>query len=133
VPAQVIRQISRRHQLERNQTKLGTFSPLASFSAASTAPVPWAGRSENDGRLRSPAISHGKREIVKATVFQNAPAQGTGAVDAALKLAKGENVPSFVWVPFELVTPGNLTNYLAGTEQSWAAWPPTRRMAACWK
>src|SRR6202163_708079 len=49
---------------------------------------------------------------LKATVFQNAPAQGTGAVDAALKLAKGENVPSFVWVPFELVTPENLTNYL---------------------
>jgi inositol transport system substrate-binding protein len=48
---------------------------------------------------------------LKATVFQN-PAQGAGAVDAALKLARGEKVPSVVWVPFELVTPANLTNYL---------------------
>jgi inositol transport system substrate-binding protein len=49
---------------------------------------------------------------LKATVFQNAPAQGRGAVDTALKLVKSENVASFVWVPFELVTPGNLPNYL---------------------
>ena len=49
---------------------------------------------------------------LKATVFQNAPAQGRGAVDTALKLVKSENVASFVWVPFELVTPGNLPDYL---------------------
>ena len=49
---------------------------------------------------------------LKATVFQNAPAQGSGAVDTALKLIRGEPVPSFVWVPFELVTPANLGNYL---------------------
>jgi inositol transport system substrate-binding protein len=49
---------------------------------------------------------------LRATVFQNAAAQGSGAVDTALKLARGENVPSFVWVPFELVTPANLANYL---------------------
>jgi len=50
---------------------------------------------------------------LKVTVFQNAPAQGSGAVDAALKLVRGENVPSFVWVPFELVTPANLPSYLS--------------------
>jgi inositol transport system substrate-binding protein len=49
---------------------------------------------------------------LKVTVFQNAPAQGTGAVDTALKLVRGESVPGFVWVPFELVTPANLSNYL---------------------
>ncbi len=49
---------------------------------------------------------------LKATVFQNAPAQGAGAVDTALKLVRGESVASFVWVPFELVTPENLSNYL---------------------
>jgi len=49
---------------------------------------------------------------LRATVFQNAPAQGRGAVDTALKLVKSENVASFVWVPFELVTPGNLPDYL---------------------
>ena len=49
---------------------------------------------------------------LKATVFQNAAAQGTGAVDTALKLARGEKVASFVWVPFELVTAANLADYL---------------------
>jgi inositol transport system substrate-binding protein len=49
---------------------------------------------------------------LKATVFQNAAAQGAGAVDTALKLARGEKVASFVWVPFELVTAANLADYL---------------------
>jgi inositol transport system substrate-binding protein len=46
------------------------------------------------------------------TVFQNAAAQGSGSVDAAVKLAKGEAVEQKVWVPFELVTPANIANYL---------------------
>lgn len=45
------------------------------------------------------------------TVFQNAAAQGSGALDAAVKLAKGEPVDQAVWVPFELVTPANLADY----------------------
>jgi inositol transport system substrate-binding protein len=49
---------------------------------------------------------------LKVTVFQNGAAQGTGVVDTALKLARGEKVASFVWVPFELVTPANLPSYL---------------------
>ena len=46
------------------------------------------------------------------TVFQNATGQGHGAVDAALKLAKGEKVDQKTFVPFELVTPANLDKYL---------------------
>jgi inositol transport system substrate-binding protein len=46
------------------------------------------------------------------TVFQNAAAQGSGAVDAALRLAKGEDLGNAVWVPFELVTPANIDNYI---------------------
>lgn len=49
---------------------------------------------------------------LEVTVFQNAAAQGQGAVDTALKIAKGEKVPSMVWIPFELVTPANIKNYL---------------------
>lgn len=45
------------------------------------------------------------------TVFQNAAGQGAGALDAALKLSKGENVEKKVYIPFELVTPANLANY----------------------
>ena len=46
------------------------------------------------------------------TVFQNAAAQGSGALDAALKLARGEAVEQKVYVPFELVTPENIDQYL---------------------
>jgi inositol transport system substrate-binding protein len=46
------------------------------------------------------------------TVFQNAAAQGSGSVDAAVKLAAGQAVEKEVWVPFELVTPANIDNYL---------------------
>jgi inositol transport system substrate-binding protein len=47
------------------------------------------------------------------TVFQNAAAQGAGALDAATKLAAGEAVDQTVWVPFELVTPANIDGYLS--------------------
>ncbi|MCC0063504.1 MAG: substrate-binding domain-containing protein [Defluviimonas sp.] len=47
------------------------------------------------------------------TVFQNAAAQGSGALDAAVKLAKGEAVDQKVWVPFELVTPENVGDYVS--------------------
>ena len=47
------------------------------------------------------------------SVFQNAAGQGKGALDAALKLAKGDAVDKKVFVPFELVTPDNLKNYQA--------------------
>lgn len=46
------------------------------------------------------------------TVFQNAFAQGSGSIDAAVKLAKGEAVERAVWIPFELVTPANLDKYM---------------------
>lgn len=46
------------------------------------------------------------------TVFQNAAGQGQGAVDAALKLARGEDVEKNIFIPFELVTPDTLDTYL---------------------
>jgi inositol transport system substrate-binding protein len=49
---------------------------------------------------------------LKVTVFQNAAAQGRGAVDTALRLIAHDSVPSFVWVPFELVTPASMAPYL---------------------
>lgn len=47
------------------------------------------------------------------TVFQNADAQAAGAVDAVLALARGEAVDQVVYIPFELVTPQNMTTYAA--------------------
>lgn len=46
------------------------------------------------------------------TVFQDAAGQGKGALDAALKLAKGEAVDQKVYIPFQLVTPANIGDYL---------------------
>ena len=50
---------------------------------------------------------------LKVTVFQNGTAQGTAAIDTALKLARGEKVATSVWVPFELVTPANVAAFLS--------------------
>lgn len=47
------------------------------------------------------------------TVFQDAAGQGAGALDAALRLAKGEDVDQKVYIPFQLVTPGNIDNFLS--------------------
>ncbi|MDF0600482.1 sugar ABC transporter substrate-binding protein [Psychromarinibacter sp. C21-152] len=45
------------------------------------------------------------------TVFQDAAGQGAGALDAALKLANGEEVDQKVYIPFQLVTPENMEEY----------------------
>jgi inositol transport system substrate-binding protein len=45
------------------------------------------------------------------SVFQNAEGQGKAALDAALKLAKGEKIEQKIIIPFELVTPQNLEKY----------------------
>ncbi len=47
------------------------------------------------------------------TVFQDAAGQGSGAVDAALKLAAGEAVDQKVYIPFQLVTPANIQDFLS--------------------
>lgn len=57
------------------------------------------------------ALASMKAGELKVTVFQNAQAQGQGAMDAAMKLIKKEPVERFVNVPFELVTPANMSKY----------------------
>lgn len=49
---------------------------------------------------------------IKVTVFQNADAQGGQAVETVRRLLHKQSVQRFVDVPFELVTPANLTQYL---------------------
>ena len=45
-------------------------------------------------------------------MFHDAAGQGAGALDAALKLAKGETVEQKVYIPFQLVTPANINDLL---------------------
>ncbi len=47
------------------------------------------------------------------TVFQDAVGQGAGSVDTAIKLANGDSVDQKVYIPFQLVTPSNVGNFLA--------------------
>ena len=47
------------------------------------------------------------------TVFQDAKGQGAGALDLALKLARGEKVEQTTYIPFALVTPANIDGFKA--------------------
>jgi ABC-type sugar transport system substrate-binding protein len=49
---------------------------------------------------------------LKVTVFQDAAGQGKGAVDAALALAAGKPVEKKVYIPFVLVTPANMDQFM---------------------
>jgi len=58
------------------------------------------------------ALASMKAGDLKITVFQDAAGQGKGAVDAALALAAGKAVDKKVYIPFQLVTPDNMTNFM---------------------
>jgi len=46
------------------------------------------------------------------TVFQDAFGQGSGSVDTAIALAAGQSVDQKVYIPFKLVTPANMDDFL---------------------
>jgi len=46
------------------------------------------------------------------TVFQDLAGQGAGSIDTAIKLADGESVDKTVFIPFKLVTPENVEEFL---------------------
>ena len=46
------------------------------------------------------------------TVFQDANGQGAGSVDTAIALVNGEEVDQKVYIPFKLVTPDNVADFL---------------------
>jgi inositol transport system substrate-binding protein len=58
------------------------------------------------------ALSAMQAGDLDVTVFQDAAGQGQGALDAALALARGEAVEQKVYIPFQLVTPANIGDYL---------------------
>ena len=58
------------------------------------------------------ALAYMKQGDLDVTVFQDAFGQGSGAVDAAIKLAKGDKVDAKVWIPFQLVTPANMDQFM---------------------
>ena len=56
------------------------------------------------------AMQAGDQDV---TVFQDAAGQGSGALDAAIALAAGGAVEQKVYIPFLLVTPANVGDFLA--------------------
>ena len=58
------------------------------------------------------ALASMKAGDLKVTVFQDAAGQGKGAIDAALSLAAGKAVDRKVYIPFQLVTPANIGDFL---------------------
>ena len=58
------------------------------------------------------ALASMKAGDLKVTVFQDAAGQGKGAVDAALALAAGKPVEKKVYIPFQLVTPANMDQFM---------------------
>ncbi len=59
------------------------------------------------------ALASMKAGDLNVTVFQDAAGQGKGAVDTAMKLVKGEKVDAKVYIPFQLVTPANMADFMA--------------------
>jgi inositol transport system substrate-binding protein len=58
------------------------------------------------------ALAELEKGTLAVTVFQDARGQARSAVDAAVKLSRGEQVDAFVWIPFELVTRENYKQFL---------------------
>jgi inositol transport system substrate-binding protein len=58
------------------------------------------------------ALAELAKGTLAVTVFQDARGQGRGAVDAAMRLSRGEKIDSFVWIPFELVTRENYKTFV---------------------
>ncbi|MDT6993996.1 sugar ABC transporter substrate-binding protein [Burkholderia cenocepacia] len=58
------------------------------------------------------ALTAMKAGDLKVTVFQDAAGQGRGAIDTALRLVHGDKVPSINYLPFQLVTPANLKDFV---------------------
>lgn len=59
------------------------------------------------------ALAAMKAGDLDVTVFQDAAGQGAGAIDTALKLARGETVEPKVYIPFQLVTPANVDEFIS--------------------
>jgi inositol transport system substrate-binding protein len=58
-----------------------------------------------------------KRGMLAASVFQDARGQAHGAIEAAIKMTKGEPVEQTLWIPYELITPENVDSFQARLKQ----------------
>jgi ABC-type sugar transport system substrate-binding protein len=59
------------------------------------------------------ALAAMKAGDLDVTVFQDAAGQGKGALDAAMTLASGGTTERKVYIPFQLVTPDNMDQFMS--------------------
>ncbi|CCH51458.1 periplasmic binding protein/LacI transcriptional regulator [Fibrisoma limi BUZ 3] len=62
------------------------------------------------------ALQAVQKGTLDATVFQNAEQQGSKAIEAAVKLAKGQAVEKETLIPFQLVTKDNVAQFMKKPE-----------------
>jgi inositol transport system substrate-binding protein len=64
------------------------------------------------------ALEYIKSGKLKVSVFQDPVGQGRGAIETAVKAAKGEKIDNkLVWIPYELITKENVEKYVKKWQQ----------------
>ena len=58
------------------------------------------------------ALNYMAENKLDLTVFQDGKGQAEGAIDAAIKTSRGENVAQYNWIPFKLVTKENYKDFI---------------------
>lgn len=90
-----------------NNDEMAIGAIMAAEAAGKSKDIVFAGVDATPDALEF--VKSGKLQV---TVFQNAAGQGQGALETAVKAAKGEKVEKFVYIPYELVTKDNVEDYI---------------------
>ena len=92
-----------------DEMALGAINAL---KAAKIALTPGTGVIVGGVDATSEALAAMQAGDLAVTVFQDAKGQGKGGVDAAIDLINGVTVKDFVDIPYQLVTPANIKDFL---------------------
>jgi len=89
-----------------DEMAIGAIQALKAAGVARDSYVIGGGDATQDALI---AMQAGDLDV---TIFQDAHGQGAGSIDTALKIKKGEKVEKKVYIPFQLVTPANIGDFL---------------------
>jgi inositol transport system substrate-binding protein len=92
---------------QNDEMALGAIQALEGKGLTNRDEIPVVGVDAISDALQ--AVKDGRQN---ATVFQDAKGQGAQSVEIAVKYLKGENVDKEYMIPFQLVTPDNLDQFL---------------------
>lgn len=92
---------------QNDEMALGSIQALEGKGLKDRNEIPVVGVDAISDALK--AVKEGRQN---ATVFQDAKGQGAQSVEVAVKYLKGENIEKEYWIPFQLVTPDNLDQFM---------------------